>query len=441
MPANALTVEDRTFEEFQAQASGGTVNVSGKYTITVKNGGLLPVPAGSYAAVSIKAGEVVLAEEKTASIGTISGEAEATIEFEASGPTSDSQFAQAVQAACGGNTSELDIEESVGGLLLAVTFDDTVEVKSDSPSCNLRTGGSDQGGEGRDGQGRNDQEGGNQGNRNNQDGGNQDEGDQGGQPDQPQVQELTVEGTTDPLTGLDQTYEVDDTPLDTANTFVWENSKTGETTQKTAVDNDDPEEYRTTFGSAGDFEISVTISNVQGQTVGRGSISGEVLAQTGGGNEGEDDNGGNGQDGDGEEVPDSIFDSGNYEIVNIDAEADNYEDPFVNTSQTYQLQKNGEQAPGGDFGRYDWTWEFGDFDTRDRFSINGNPSQLEYTWDETGTYRITVEIYDNEAEEATVIKSMQETVQENDGGGGFPLGNSTPSMDEAADDANDIGGF
>jgi hypothetical protein len=170
----------------------------------------------------------------------------------------------------------------------------------------------------------------------------------------------------------------------------------------------------------------------QGSPGGPGGIGGPPGGGDDGGNDGGDD-----------EVPESIFDSGNYEIVNIDAEADNYEDPFVNTSQTYQLQKNGEQAPGGDFGRYDWTWEFGDFDTRDRFSINGNPSQLEYTWEETGTYRITVEIYDNEAEEATVVKSMQETVQENDGGGGglFSVDNNTPSMDEAADDANDIGGF
>lgn len=152
-------------------------------------------------------------------------------------------------------------------------------------------------------------------------------------------------------------------------------------------------------------------------------------------------NGGGGGGGGGNvpDVDEEMNPSGT-EIVNLDAQEGNYDDPFVNTTQTYQLQQNGQQMTGyGTSGEWTWEWQFGDENTRTGWSINGSPSQLNYDWESTGEKQITVTVTHDPSGQVFLRESMPETVVENTGGGGWFSqdegqlnADDIPSMDTAA---------
>lgn len=134
---------------------------------------------------------------------------------------------------------------------------------------------------------------------------------------------------------------------------------------------------------------------------------------------------------------------GNFTIVNKDAEQGNYEDPYVNTDQTYVVRdQTGSKVENYPTGEYNWVWEFGNERTKDSASfqeIIGSPAQVEYNWNNTGTQTITVTVTDNQRGRTAFQVQMEETIQSNDGGGGlFSVEQSgltaddVPSMDKAA---------
>ena len=138
MPANALTIEDRRFSKFNAtEQSSGRIDISGEYTVTIKNGGFLPVPSVSFNVGSMKIPDtdVELISQKSSNVGTIGpgSSKDMTLEFTLNGPSSD--LRSVTYTACGGEAPELNIQEQAAGILLAIGVDSTVQVSSPSPSC------------------------------------------------------------------------------------------------------------------------------------------------------------------------------------------------------------------------------------------------------------------------------------------------------------------
>jgi len=278
MPANALTIENRAFTSFTARESNRGTDITGEYTLTIVNNGFLPVPSVSVSIAGVSVGGSTIIEDKTTSVGRIGGgqEAEATFEFE----TTSQGLSRFASQACSGSPTELEVEESVGGLLLAITVEDTVEVKSPSPSCQLTPGdglpdlpspepeppdGEEPQPEPPD----------------------PPENEPGPEPGAPEVEAVGVIGPTDPTENSEATYEVVNEP-DGIETYTWNNTKTRE------VDNTEQNEYTTTFNSPGDFEITVEGRNSNNQLIAEGSTSGEVQSQNGDGGEDGQDAGGDG---------------------------------------------------------------------------------------------------------------------------------------------------
>lgn len=140
MPANALSIEDRRFTKFNAtEESSGRIDISGEYTVTISNGGLLPVPGVTFNVNSmvIPDTEVEFVAQKSSSAGSIGpgSSKDVTIEFNISGPASD--LRTVTYGACGGDKIEMKTDENAAGLLLAVATDAVVEITSPSPKCSF----------------------------------------------------------------------------------------------------------------------------------------------------------------------------------------------------------------------------------------------------------------------------------------------------------------
>jgi hypothetical protein len=75
MPANSLSVESREFTKFNASRRQGRIDITGKYTVSVSNGGFFPVFGATLNVTSLKSpeNEIELIAQETASLGTISG--------------------------------------------------------------------------------------------------------------------------------------------------------------------------------------------------------------------------------------------------------------------------------------------------------------------------------------------------------------------------------
>jgi len=103
--------------------------------------------------------------------------------------------------------------------------------------------------------------------------------------------DMEIEGATDPLEDLDNTYRVDDEP-DNASQYVWDIFNTdaetgGAPRDETRTTTDD--ELTVTFDNPGEFEIEVEAQNNGGAVIGVGSIEGVVLDQFGTGDDPTDD--------------------------------------------------------------------------------------------------------------------------------------------------------
>jgi len=140
MPANALSIEDRRFTKFNAtEESSGRIDINGEYTVTIKNGGFLPVPGVTFNvnSMTIPDTEVEFVAQKSSSAGTIGpgSSKDVTVEFNISGPASD--LRSATYGACGGDKVEMKTDENAAGLLLAVATNTVVEIASPSPKCSF----------------------------------------------------------------------------------------------------------------------------------------------------------------------------------------------------------------------------------------------------------------------------------------------------------------
>lgn len=146
------------------------------------------------------------------------------------------------------------------------------------------------------------------------------------------------------------------------------------------------------------------------------------------------------QNGGGEQPPEEPrFD---VEIVNIDAQEGGYDDPIVNTTQTYQVQQNGQRVENYPTGDYVWVWEFGEERTKESDTIQGilgSPAQVDYEWNNTGTQTITVTVSSKDTNQTVFQIQKEETIQEQDNGGFFTQDTGStsdsglPSMDQAAE--------
>lgn len=130
------------------------------------------------------------------------------------------------------------------------------------------------------------------------------------------------------------------------------------------------------------------------------------------------------------------------EIINIDAQEGGYDDPIVNTTQTYQVQQNGQRVENYPTGDYVWVWEFGEERTKESDTIQGilgSPAQVDYEWNNTGTQTITVTVSSKDTNQTVFQIQKEETIQEQDDGGFFTQDTGStsdsglPSMDQAAE--------
>jgi len=130
--------------------------------------------------------------------------------------------------------------------------------------------------------------------------------------------------------------------------------------------------------------------------------------------------------------------SDNFRIINTE-----FEEPIVNTDQTYKVvDEAGNRVENYPTGSYNWVWEFGNERTKDSASfqeIIGSPAQVTYNWNNTGTQRITVTVTSNVSDDVAFQVSTQEViVPPQDDGGIFSVdqagltADDVPSMDKAA---------
>ena len=291
MPANALQIESRSFESFSAQRTSQGIQVSGQYKITIVNSGLLPVPSASYTLTSLSISDNVLVQDVTKNIGRLTSEAEVTVEFDKNVSSSTSKVQSVLESLCDGDAQDLKINEYASGILLAVVSDDKFSVQVNSSNCDLSRssqppdmgGGEDGGSNGGIGlEPPDDPE-----QPPEDDDGEQDDNDR---PEPPDPVTVNIEGATDPLEDLDNTYDVEDEPDDVSR-YEWEifytNSEGGSDTTENRTTTED--EITVVFDNPGYFEIDVETISSRDQVNGEGSISGRILDQFGGGDDSVDD--------------------------------------------------------------------------------------------------------------------------------------------------------
>jgi hypothetical protein len=197
--------------------------------------------------------------------------------------------------------------------------------------------------------------------------------------------------------------------------------------------------------SSFDEDVRTTVPNASCNLSGGGT-------QPGNGNNGftEPPNGGNGDDGfteppngDTGNGGDNRGDGGgrasdNFRIINTE-----FEEPIVNTDQTYKVVDGaGNRVENYPTGSYNWVWEFGNERTKDSASfqeIIGSPAQVTYNWNNTGTQTITVTVTSNVSDDVAFQVSTQEViVPPQDDGGIFSVdqagltADDVPTMDKAA---------
>jgi hypothetical protein len=290
MPANSLQVKSRKFTKFNAQRDQDVVTVNGEYTIAVVNKGILPAPSVSISITSLKSSGITIIEEKSKTIGSVSSGQEAQASFEFSYEATISEFESKV---CEGQTVEVNAKEMISGILLAITFDEAVEVKPQSPTCDISEVGEPAEPEPPDdeeGDEEDDQE---------DDGDGVDIGGPGDPEDDPETEpdpepdpepeppdpvELTIDGATEPLEDLDNTYDVEDDP-DSAVEYRWTMPE-GDAFDERVTEED---EITVVFEDPQYFTIEVESLNDEGQVNGEGSIQGRVLDQFGAGTGDEED--------------------------------------------------------------------------------------------------------------------------------------------------------
>lgn len=134
--ANALSVEDRVVTDYQVVSDGGDVTISGVYNVTVSNNGLLPVPRASYTVntLSFKDSNVNLIEGQTSSIGLLRRGNSQEVQFEFELTESISDVANSVGPSCVGEV-EVSEDSSASGVLLAVGFDQQLDLSIEDPDC------------------------------------------------------------------------------------------------------------------------------------------------------------------------------------------------------------------------------------------------------------------------------------------------------------------
>lgn len=259
MPAGSLQVKSRKFTKFNAQQNEDTVSVNGEYTITVVNKGVLPVPSVSANINTVEYGGLTILEEKSKIVGTIGRGQEASVSFEFSYEDTVSDFEGKV---CEGQTIEADVNETVSGIILAIVFDESVEVISESSTCNLSQpeipplpGGEPEP------------------EPEPPNGDNGDGGGGGGLPPGFRTTNVDINGPTNPETGERVTYQA--SQVQGANVYQWTDSQS-RASENQQVDSQNPIQYSTTFGETGQFTVEVTAVDSNGETIGEGSFSGQI---------------------------------------------------------------------------------------------------------------------------------------------------------------------
>jgi len=430
MPANALKVENREFTSFEATSQNGQVQLSGEYTVTVTNTGILPVPV-TLSVTEVKLDGNTIIEDKTAKLGTVSGEAEGTVEFEATVSSSS-----AINSACASQPVNAEVNESVSGFLLAIVTEEEVEVKSPSPSCNIGAGspfpgggggttdprqpGGGGGGGGRGGGGG----GGGGGTDPRQPGGGGDGGQDpgsGGGGGQPEPVDISISGPSEVNTGETAQFSAD--VSGNPDVVGWTRSDTDERPaargESYSISLNDPSTITVQVtavsgGQAlGSDSTSLTVTEDQGsggQAPGGGDDPRDPGNGGGGGSDPRDPGGGGG----GPNIPDQPPDA---EIVNLGRQNNpDYGDvAYVNTTQTYQAQSNGDRIEQYDTSDYTWEWELGNEETKSSagpFGIVGSPAQIDYSWDNTGMKTIRVEVTHQDSGQIAMQLTMTEEVTE-----------------------------
>ena len=433
MPANALKVESREFAAFEATSQNGQVQLSGEYTVTVTNTGILPVPV-TLSVTELKLDGNTIIEEKTASLGTVSGEAKGSVEFEATVSSSS-----AINNACASQPVNAQVNESLSGFLLAIVTEEEVEVKSPSPSCNIGGGGGfgpiggggggpgdgggntgGQGPGGGSGGGQQDPGGGGGGDPRDPGSGGGDNGSGGGQPEPASV---SITGPSEVNTG--ETAEFTADPSGDYDQFGWVRSDTNERPVSTE------ETLSITVNDPGTITVQAALlsngqqvaSDAQELIISEDQQGGTDPGTGGGGSDDPRDPGGGGGDdpidpGDGGAGGPNIPDQPpGAEVVNVGRQNNpDYGDvAYVNTSQTYEAQSNGDRITQYDTSDYTWDWEMGNETTKSSEGfggILGSPAQIDYTWNNTGMKTIRVQVTHQDSGQLAMQLTMTEEVTE-----------------------------
>lgn len=154
-----------------------------------------------------------------------------------------------------------------------------------------------------------------------------------------------------------------------------------------------------------------------------------------------------------------------FNIVNQSAEGYEGDDPYVGTDQTYVARRQGSKVSSYPRDTFNWEWQFGNEKTKSTEAgvfdgIRGDPSQVDYNWNNTGTYTITVTVTRMSDQRVVARSTLEERVVEDQGGWfsqeagriitnvanpndgtvvdeGSIGDNIAPSMDQAAEDKRD----
>jgi hypothetical protein len=415
MPANALSIESREFTKFNATRQEGRIDIQGEYTVTVKNGGLLPVPGASLNVNTLQTPDsgVEIISQEQASIGTISGgqTADVTVKFNASASQND--LLNFAGTACQGDSVSAKVQENVSGLLLAIAFDDSVDITSSQSDCMLG-GGPPATQPGPQPEPQPEPEPRPEPEPEPRPPGGRPEPEPEPEPEPPEEQTVDITGPENPTAGEEVEYTVRDAPS-SADSFLWSDSG-----QDSDLSNDPRDDtYRTRFDEAGLQRVSVSVRDEFGRQVAEGELNFEAEEPRDTGDDrdrgddrddGRDDDRGGG--GGGEDQPDTSGEITGPELVVVD--------------ESNEWEWTGQQNWDSRIYTLHWSMsEGGGFDYEGMYT---RPA-VTHTYDFQGPKTIRFEVQ-RQDDDSVVVSDEYSIEVINPATGGLTSG--VPSMDEAA---------
>lgn len=288
-----LEVLDRKLESFTAETTEGGLNLSGEYSMKIKNIGKGPVPKSTIEVLSLSIGvgnDII--QENTTSIGRLRSGDSKTVSFEFDQEVDNSpENRQIARRGCSDQAVEISVEETISALLFIKKTEVTGGVDVSSDECDIESPNivpdppdqpvvtppvlppdetpepeppepeppddenGDQGG------------GGNDDTEDEQD--NQDSEDNGDTEDQP-VQQVDINGPQHVRTGQTYTYTTESEP-DGVEVYQWR-STAGES--RTSSDN----EYQLTFDEVDNETVGVSAVNEGSEIIAEGEMPVVVVA-------------------------------------------------------------------------------------------------------------------------------------------------------------------